>query len=177
MALWRAKQATITIAETIAEVLNTVELTDATQQLSSVDFSGQIKSVSISGAESDVESVFLFGINASGSQNADITESNMSMREFSATLVYKDATVAELGGASKESIAATGFNRITGDTLRTLKSVLISFTDGNNSVNVLLNDAYMTKLGDISLDAEGHAEQEIMFKCLAKDYYEEDDFT
>lgn len=177
MALWRAKQATITIAESIVAVSETVALNDATQQQAAVDFSGQIKSVSISGAESDVESVFLFGSNVSGSQNADITESNMSMREFSATLVYKDATVAELGGAAKVSVGVTDFNRITGDTTRTLKSVLIKFTDGSNTVNVLLNSAYMTKLGDISLDAEGHAEQEIMFKCLAKDYYEEDDFS
>jgi len=176
MALWRAKQATIKIAETIASVSSTVALNDATQQTSAVDFSGKIKSIDISGAESDVDSVFLFGKNSNGSQNSITNESSTSMRELSGTLIYQDISASELGTSAKTAVGATGFNRIIGGTDRTLKSILITFTDGTNTVNVLMNDAYATKLGDIKLDAEGHAEQEITFKCLAQDYYEEDDF-
>ena len=177
MALWRAKQAKVRIAGKIASIGTTATLYD--QQTSALDWSGEVKSISISGAEADLDSVFLFGADSDGRQNADIEESNMTMREFSGTLVYKDEDAAELTVASASSLggSASDFNRITGDTTRVQKSILVQFTDGTNTVNILMNNAYFTKMGDISLDAEGHAEQEITAKCLAKDYCEESDFN
>lgn len=175
MALWRAKQATVKIAPAISSVSATATL--ESQLTSSVDWSGEIKSISISGAEADVESVFLFGADSDGRQNADVEESNMTMREFTATLVYKDEDAAELVGSTASAVGATGYNRIQADTTRTQKCILVKFNDGTNTAVVALNNAYFTKVGDISLDAEGHAEQEVMAKCLAKSYYEESDFN
>jgi hypothetical protein len=171
MALWRAKQATVKIAPAITNVSATVTIEN--QLTSAVDWSGEIKNIEISGAESDVESVFLFGADGEGRQNADVEESNMTMREFTATMVYKDEDAAELVGSAAVAVGATGYNRIQADTTRSKKCILVKFTAGSDIAVVALNNAYFTKVGDISLDAEGHAEQEVMAKSLAKDYFEE----
>lgn len=167
MALWRAKLATLMIGSYVA----TVATTPLNVQVTATDYSAEVKNVSISGAEADVSSVYTFGASAEGIQNAETEESNMTMREFTGTLVYKDADTALLIG---NTVAGpSGYTRTRGDTTRTKKAILLTFTDGTLRVSCLLNNAYITKIGDISLDAEGHAAQEIAAKCLALDYYEE----
>jgi len=171
MALWRAKQATVKVAPAITTVSSTATL--ESQLTSAVDWSGEIKNINVSGAEADVESVFLFGADAEGRQNAETEEQNMSMREFTATMVYKDEDAAELVGSTAVAVGATGYKRVQADTTRTKKIIFVKFVSGTDVAVVALNNAYFTKIGDISLDAEGHAEQEVMAKCLAKDYFEE----
>lgn len=175
MALWRAKQATIRIGEALASISSSTALD--TQLTSYEDWSGEVKNIKISGGEADVDSVFTFGADNDGRQNADVEEQNMTMREFTGTLVYKDEDAAELVGSTASAVGSTGFNRVQADTTRTQKDILVILDDGDNQVNIMLHNAYITKIGDISLDAKGHAEQEIMAKCLAKNYFEESDFN
>ena len=175
MVLWRAKEATIKIATAVTTVSATTTL--ESQLTSAVDWSGEIKNIEISGAEADTETVFLFGAAAGGQQNAEIEEQNMTQREFSATLIYQHEDAAELGTGAAAAVGSTDYNRIQGDGTRTQKAVHILFNDGTNNAVAFFNKAYSIKLGDISLDAEGHAEQSITLKCLAKDYYEESDFN
>lgn len=174
MVLWRAKEATVSIGDLIPAIGSTAVLDG--QMLNAVDWSGKIKNLEISGAEADTESVYLFGAEVGGQQNAEIEEQNMSQRELSGTLIFVDQDAAGLATTAAVAVGATDFNRIQGDGTRVQKAILITFADGTNTVNVMLNNAYFNKLGDISLDAEGHAEQEITAKALAKDYYEESDF-
>lgn len=175
MALWRAKQATIYTSNSISDIDDDTSLLE--QLSSEVDWSGEVKSIEISGAEADTEPVYLFGSTDGGQQNAEIEEQNMTQREFTGTLIYKDEDAAELATSEATSVGDTDFNRIQGDGTRSKKAILIHFTDGTNNAHVLLNNAYFTKMGDISLDAEGHAEQEVTAKCLAKDYFEESDYN
>mgnify|MGYP003147232562 FL=1 len=172
MALWEAREATVNIGTTLATVEGSVTLLS---QVSSTDFSGECKSISITGGERDVDVIPLLGT-TSGFANQEAEEKSIgSMREISMTLVYKDGdTSAFATGTVATSGAASTYTRIQGDLTRTKKAVLVSFNSGSDYVNCLLNDAYSIKIGDISLDADGHAEQEIVFKCLSKDYYEED---
>ncbi len=175
MVLWRAKQATVKIAPTISSISSTETI--ESQLTSAVDWSGEVKNITISGAEADTDSVYLFGATAGGQQNAELEEQNMTQREFTGTLIYVDEDAAELATATAAAVAATGYNRIQGDGTRTKRIVFVKFTDGANTAVAALNESFFTKMGDISLDAEGHAEQEISAKCLAKDYYEESDFN
>lgn len=173
MVLWRAKQATIKIAPTIATISSSATI--ESQLTSAVDWSGEIKNIEISGAEADTETVYLFGASAGGQQNAEIEEQNMTQREFTGTLIYQDEDAAALATGTAASVGATDYNRIQGDGTRSQYIVFIKFTDGVTTAVAALNNSFSMKLGDISLDAEGHAEQEISLKCLAKDYYEESD--
>jgi len=172
MVLLRAKEATLYMGNAISSPSSTA--TFMSQLTSITDFSARVKSIEISGAEADTETVFLFGSDNDGRQNAETEEQNMTDREFSGTLVYIDNV--PFGWASEDPVAvgSTGYTRVQGDGTRTQKCCVVKFEDSAGDIlYAVMNNALFTKLGDISLDAEGHAEQEIAIKCKSKDYYEE----
>lgn len=172
MVLLRAKEATIYIDDPLASVSASIPL--YLQITGGTDFSGRVKSIEISGAEADTSTVYLFGSDTNGRQNAEVEEENMTDREFSGTLIYTDNVPASWASGGITTVGTTGYTRVQGDGVRTPKSVMLKFLDSAGStLYVVLNNARAIKLGDISLDAEGHAEQEIVFKCKASDYYED----
>ena len=169
MAIWEAREATVVISEFLAAVTTS----EFTSQVAATDYSGRVKNISITGGERDVESIPLLGA-TTGTANQEMFQKSVgSLREVSMTLVYQDTDISLLGAGTVS--APSGFTRIQGDQDLTKKAVLVSFTDDVNTVSVLLNNCYVTKIGDIKIEADGHAEQEITLKCLSKDYYEEDD--
>ena len=173
MALWEAREATVKIADA---ALSTVEgSATLLSQVANTDFSGECKNISITGGERDLESIPTMG-ETSGYANQEVVQKSVgSLREISMTLIYKDNDVGLFAtGTVATSGSASTYTRIQGDQDVTARAVLVSFNDGSDYVNCLLNNAYSVKVGDIKLDADGHAEQEVVFKCLAKDYYEED---
>jgi hypothetical protein len=176
MAIWEAREATVNISEFLSTVQTTSTLL---AQVGSTEYTDRVKDVSVTGGERDVETIPLLGENASGYSNQEIFQKSVgSLRECSMTMIYKDVDISQLGaGTVSTSSGASTYKRIQGDQSLTKKAVLISFNDGTDYVNVLLNNAYVTKLGDLKIEADGHLTQEITFKCLAKDYYEEDNLS
>lgn len=172
MVLLRAKEATVYIGNAISSPSSSA--TFMSQLTSIVDWSAKVKNIEISGAESDTETVYLFGVDTNGRQNAEKEDQNTTDREFSGTLIYVDEDAMELATGTATSVGATGFSRVQGDGTKTDKCMIVKFVDSSgDTLYSIMNNLSFTKLGDISLDAEGHAEQEISAKCLAKDYYEE----
>jgi len=176
MALWEAREATVKIGALLAAVQGSTTLLS---QVTGTDFTGECKSISITGGERDVDVIPLLGEDATGFANQESEEKSVgSMREISMTLVYKDYDVSVFSTGTVSTFdAASSYKRLQGDLARTKRAVIVSFNSGTDYVNILLNNAFSLKLGDVSLDADGHAEQEIVFKCLAKDYYEEDNLS
>lgn len=175
MVLLRAKECTVYIGDSLTTPSSTV--TFMSQLTSITDFSSKVKSIEISGAEADTETVYLFGVDTNGRQNNETEEQNMTDREFSGTLIYNDIDAAELAAGDRATVGSTGFSRIQGDGTREAKCIILKFEDSEGDILYsIMNNAKFIKLGDISLDAEGHAEQEISAKCPASDYYEEADF-
>lgn len=172
MAVWEAREATVIIGTAVGTVQGSATLLS---QVSTTDYTSRITDVSISGAERDVESIPTLGENASGYANQEIFQKSVgTLRECSMTLVYQDVDITVLGsGTVATSGAASGYTRIQGDQDLSQVAVLISFNSGSSYANILLNNAFVTKLGDYKISADGHLTQEITFKCLAKDYYEE----
>jgi hypothetical protein len=172
MALIRAKEATIVIGDAVEEVSATTTL--ESQITGIVDYSGKVRDISISGGESDTELVSLFGSDADGRQNMESYNKPSTLREFSGTLILNDNTIAALNSGTPVAVGSTGYTRVQGDGTLTPKALYCKLVDASgNTLNCILNKATSMKLGDISLDSEGFAEQEITFRCLAKDYYEE----
>lgn len=179
MVLFKARDSEVIVYSALSSVSTN---TDLSAQLSNADItlSSELKDISISGAEADVEETKFFGVDANSRQNAELDEGDMSMREFSGTLVWKDDDAAELATATATTINVSNtevWSRVQGDGARTTRALLIKIrkTVGATSYsgNVLLNNFYFTKMGDLELDAEGNMTQAIAGKCLAKDYFEE----
>ena len=145
-------------------------------QLTSVlDISDRVKSIEFSGGESDTESVYLFGADADGRQNAVQEEQNPTEVEFSGTLLLNDNVPMTWAAGDAVEVGATGFTRAQGDGDREPKCIIVKYVDTltDEELHLVMNNAIFTKIGDISQDAEGHAEQEIGAKCLGKDFYQE----
>ena len=173
MVLIKAREATVYIANAISSPSSSTSF--YSQITSIVDWSGKVRDIEIAGAESDTEQVYLFGQDSNGRQNAELDVQPMTEREFTGTLILTTEDAMELATASGASVGATGFTRVQGDGTTTDRSILIKCVDSatNDTLHLFMNNVKFLKLGDISLDSEGFAEQEIMAKCKAKDYYEE----
>lgn len=166
--LWRAKHAEVYIGDAITTLSTTATI--MAQLTGYTTWSGEIKDIEISGGEADSETIFMLGSNTSSQQNAVKEDKPMSDIEFSGNLIFKDLDSIELATADATAVGSTGYERVLGDSERTEKAIVVKFEKSGNIATILLNNAVFTKLGDISVEAEGHAEQEITAKCLAKDY-------
>lgn len=173
MVLLKAKECTLKIGH----VLDTVgtSTTFETQVTGTVDWSGKVRNIEISGGEADTEQVYLFGVDSAGRQNAELDIQPTSEREFSGTLILNTEDAMELATSSGTAVGATGYTRVQGDGTITPKCLYAKFVDSSTGaiLNCIMNNVRFLKLGDISLDSEGFAEQDISAKCLARDYFEE----
>lgn len=169
--LWFATDATVEVGDLIAAVSGTATLDS--QMANEVDFSAEVKDVKVSGGERDVEAVKLMGYNEL------LHENRAAVREVSFTMIGKDVDTSVFLTGAKIAVGATGYNRITGGEKaandRVAKAILVKLADGTNNVSVLLNKSMCTT-AETSLDPDGHLELNLTFKCLASNYYEEDDF-
>jgi len=154
--LFRAKEGEIYIGAAIESVS---DATTVYSQLTSVlNISDRVKSIEFSGGEADTESVYLFGADTDGRQNAATEEQNMTDVEFSGTLVLNDNVPMTWASADAEDVGTTGFTRVQGDGDRTPRCVLVKYVDSvtGEELHLSMNNATFTKVGDISQDAEGH---------------------
>jgi hypothetical protein len=175
--LWYAPQAVVTINNTALTAVGTTStlLSQATGGLTVTTFCKDLK---ISLGSRDYSAVNVLGTSQLGQQGRpDVIEASL-------TLVYQDAdTMTGFGGAGTTITIGTttvtykryqGGEKASGD--RAASAFLFSITDGTSTVNCLLNNAYTTSR-DISLAADGHVEETITVKCLAQNYYEEDNLS
>jgi len=171
--LFRAKEAEIYIGDAIASP--DASTTMLSQLTSVLTISDRVKSIEFSGGESDTESVYLFGADTDGRQNAVSEEQNITDVEFSGTLLLNDNVPLTWASEDATAVGATGFTRAQGDGDREAKCIIVKYVDSvtDEELHLVMNNALFTKIGDISSDAEGHAEQEVMAKCLGKDFYQD----
>lgn len=131
------------------------------------------KNVRISGGERDVDTQKLIGYN----ELLDVKRSTIV--EATCTLVYQGKAMMSMFSGTMQDVTGayhrnTGGEKASND--RTEKSCLFYLKDGAYRVAAMLDDALVTSK-EISLDAEGHTEETISIKCLAKNYHEEDNYA
>jgi len=173
MTLWYATQATVSIGDAWTGVSTTQDLaTDFANNASGSSVSAKLKEVTFGGgaAGADVLNVF-------NTQYKE--EKRPELRTCDLTLVFQDISDLEYFGLSTQtesnpsgSYYRWSFVDSTGD--RKDKAILIKLTDGTKQINILMNHAYFTTTGEISLAADGTAELTISAGCLVKDFYAED---
>ena len=134
MALWEAREATVTIGATLASVGAASTLLT---QVSGTDFSGECKNIKITGGERDVESIPTLGT-TSGYANQEVVQKSVgSLREISMTLIYKDNDLSLFStGTVATSGDASTYVRIQGDQDVTQRAVLVSFNDGSSLLSI-----------------------------------------
>ena len=186
--LWFAPKAALEIAGYITTFSSSQTIqTQMTAKNTKATYSAMVKNVRISGGERDVDTQKLLGYNEiMDEKRASIIEATFTCT-YQGSINYLDSSLtrqthldfAEMMMGTKQSVIdnymrTIGAEKSTAD--RDKKAVHFKLTDGTYTVSILLNNAYMTSR-ETSVDAEGHMEETVTFKCLASNYYEEDDYV
>ncbi len=131
------------------------------------------KDIKISGGERDVEALKLIGY------NEIMDEKRATVIEYTFTAVYQGSAVQALQSGTPSNPVGAYFRIQGGEKAsndRTKKVVAMKLNDGTYTVVCALNDAYVSA-SDVSLAADGSAEQTFTAKGLASTYYEEDNYA
>lgn len=163
---WFAGEGTITIGDAVTTVTTDTTLDNV---VTGTAFTTKMKNVEISGGGRDMSAGNLFGLN-----NQYQEESRASEVTATFTMVAKDLSILEeVWGAS--STVTGDYNRVQGAEISTQKAVLLTFTDGTNTANWVLNNAIISMDTIGSCVADGTTELSVTMKCLLQDVYFEDD--
>lgn len=142
--------------------------TDLYTQVTGTDYSGDCKEVTINPGDHGVEVLNVFG-------NQLKDESRPAMVTANFTMVYTDVDIFGLSFATA-STAPSGFTRYQGTDstgARTDRAIVFKVTNASATANALMNNANIVAQGEITLAADGHAEQTFSAACLVKDYFVE----
>jgi len=176
--LWYAREATAKIGTAIgaASIITTESLSAIFDgSASGSDYSGRVKDVRITGGDSDVEIIHLFG------NNQAMEEKRAELRSAEFTLIYQDEDLGavQYGAGTTITYGGKSFTRIQGADnagCRTKRAILLHFYDcstgSSEEVNILINNCLPVSR-EISLAGDGSVEETMTAKCLITDYYEE----
>jgi hypothetical protein len=205
--LWYAQQAAAQILQgTLASGTATTQVGCTTQALNQIianatsatsgagsiwNWTGRVTNVSIKGGSRDFTAVNTLGINQLGQQGRPeiitaefslILENAQGAEYLSGTPFITSVVVAAYTGTYTSTFTRWQYGeKSTNAADRPTLAVLFKLTDAvatasNKTVNVLMNNAYLTNR-EMSLAADGNVEEKWTIKCLAQDYYEEDNFA
>lgn len=169
--IWQAREAQVKI-----DLASNVTITSATALSNffsgATALEGSLKEISISGSEGDVEQIDFIGEDSNGFQNADKDKKPFGMVEISGKLVLRGDETIESFAYGTSITVATNYTRYQPG-IRQEVSVLLLNDDGTDYHAAVLDNADVTKMGDLSLSADGHWERDFTIKGLARDLYEE----
>jgi len=185
MALWRAPHAEVKV-----DLASNVSI-DSTAALdtffsSATSISAYMKNVTVMVPEGDVELVNFLGV-TSNFQNAELDQKPFGLAELSGTLVLGHDEILEGQTANTHLFFGAGTSidtaayyryqpgKVTnGDFDRPESGWLINITDGTDEVNMVFDNAIITKYGDVKIDgADGHWEFDVTVKAKPADFYME----
>ena len=136
------------------------------------------KSLTVAVPEGAVEMVNFLGIDSSSFQNAELEEKPFDVGGISGTLVLNDTEVLETLFYGSGTAISTTYRRyqpgILSSSGRPDVAILVDIYDAVSlkRVSVVLNNAKVTKLGDIKISGpDSHFEVEFNAVCLPRDFY------
>lgn len=174
--VWFAKDAITKIQGFIASVNGATSL--ESQVTATGTWTSRIKNAKIELGDRDISPINVMGVQQLKQEDRPAIVSAV----FSTVFYGQGSTGAnaffDFMNGQGTAVGATGYNRYQGGEKlsndRTELAVLIKMTRPgaavSDTVTFLLNRANVTA-GPVTLDGEGHAEQEITVKCLAGDFY------
>jgi len=173
MSLWYGNQATVEIGDPVDDVSTDESLSSQFSGVSeSVDISAEVKEVTFGGGEASVDVLNVFGTQLR-------EESRPDLRTAEFTMTFEDVGLLENFFGDVQAVSSN-YYRITGAEKtgnREDKCIFFKLTNGTDEVCVMMNNAWFTTSGEISLAADGSAELTMEASCLIKDFHAEDNIT
>jgi len=184
MVVWRAPHTSVIIDDAASVTISGSAALD-TFFTSSTSIEGFMTDVSVVVPEGEVEKIDALGVTSSF-PNAYLDQQVFGLAELSGTLIVQGdemlvgQTTSQLFFGAGTAVAGThtryqaGSVDASGDFIRPTVAILVRLDDGTDEVNIVLDNAYISKYGEVKLDgADGHWEVEVTIKCLPTDFYME----
>ena len=170
MAIWYGKQANVVIGSTISPGTTSSLYAQVT---GSGTISSLCKDLTITPGEAGVDALNVFGTQIMEESRPDLVNADF-------TMVFSDASNFASLTSWATVAASTGYVRYQGGDYtggRSKRAIAFQVAQaGVGTTNVLMNNAVMVNQGEISLAADGSAEQTMSAACLVSDFYVEDNF-
>lgn len=172
---WHARKARLYTAPATSITLdNSISLaTQFTGASGSMTFDAYIKDVAVTPPELSFEPVACLGEDSNGFQNQFMELKTESAAKITGTMVMQGDEVLEdkfLTALSTASYSSYGYNQ---SKLLTTQAVLITLSDGTDTVNICMKTPYM-KFGERKITGtDGHWEQSFEMTSLPADYREQ----
>lgn len=169
--IWRAREASVKIDHASDVTITDLAALDSFFS-SAVVLEGSLKEFTITPPEPSVEQIDLVGEDANGFQNADKDKKPLGMATLAGKLIVRgDEDIEPFLYSSSTAVAGTHTRYQPKDYVEI--SILANFDDGTYERSVVLDNADVTKLGDLSMTADGYWERDFEVTCLARDFHEE----
>jgi len=181
--VWRAAETEIYIADASAMTPDASStLFEKYPTAGKHQFSSKLKNVTIAEPEGAIEKVDLCGVSSSF-QNAELDFKPYGIARISGSLLHESDWAASDAleewvevGTDYNSGGSHAFQpgKGTYGDGRVACAILVRLYDTTDEVNILMDNAYITKLGDRRLSgADGHWEQDFEAVCLPSGYFVE----
>jgi len=172
--LWKAREADVRIGNS----LGSVAATDLYDQITGTQYEDIARNLTIKLPEAGTEIVQLLG-ETGGAQNEILDPKRKTKGELTLTILPGNKDTNQWF-VQASGTAPAGFTRYNFGNAEptTDPAVAVRLDDGGtpgDRVNFLMNNSKMVSAGEIELDAEGFATQEIKFECTAADFFMEED--
>jgi len=165
---WYGKEASLKIGDSLSSISTADTLWN---QVTGADYSGECKDLTINPGEAGVDVLNVFG-----SQLVEESRPELVTADF--TMVFNDIDIWKFNFATVTS--PSGFERYAGTDStgsRTTKAIVFKLENSNKgTLHVLMNNAYITSQGELSISADGSAELTFSAACLISDCYVEDNY-
>jgi len=171
--VWEAREATLKIDNAKDVTITTAAVLDSFWS-SGETITSYARNVTLALPEQSLEKIDLLGVNASSFQNAARDLKPLGMATFSGTMVLPNATtqVLEKYYFPTTATVATNYTRYTLATAATTVAVLVNMAEGTvTEISAGLDNAVVTRLGDMRITSDGVPEIDFEVTCLPEDVY------
>lgn len=163
--VWYGKEAAVKIGNALGSVSTAQTLW---VQVTGTDFSAECKELTINPGEAGMDV-----LNVYGDQLLEESRPELVTAEF--TMVFTDVDI--WGFSFGTSSAPTGYTRYIGQDStgnRSKKAIVFKLASPTKgTLHALMNNAYITEMGEVTLAADGSAEQTFTAVCKLSDFYVE----
>jgi len=173
-AIWYGRNANVCIGTALAAVGTTGSLWALATAATALNVTNYCKDLKIAPGETGVDALNVFG-----TQLLEEKRPNLVTADF--TMVFTNIDSWGSTNTWSTVAASSGYTRFQGTDStgnKTKRCVGFSLqqtgTNGQGTVNVLMNNAIISNQGDLSVAADGSAEQTLSAVCQLTDFYAED---
>ena len=172
--LYDAKESTFKIGDVISTVLTTSSVYDQITDRVTDGVTKWVRNLTVTGVDRPVELEKFLGQDSNSLPNQSLFNKQHEVVKISGELAYDapDTDLSMIGMFAGSSGTTIGDGKQYQYGNLTNSAVGLEFTDGTKVIQLALNNARVTKVGEISQEADDYPKATFEMVCVIADFYE-----